>query len=120
MHEIQSRSQGGAELQEQLRRTMEMLRSSGTPASPDLELLDQLYRPAFEHECVPRDENNFDEHNVYRIQIGEVVARYVEDSHAIFLTVEGNLPPSILDQLVADLQGKLTRLENTEFMVRTW
>ena len=68
----------------------------------------------------PHDENNFDDHNVYRIQIGDVVARYVEDSHSIVLTVEGNLPPSTLDQLVADLQGKLTRLENTEFIVRRW
>jgi hypothetical protein len=117
---IQSRSQHGAKLQESLRRTQELIRSSGAPSLPDLELLDQVYRPAIDHKPMPRDEDNFKEHSVYRIQIGDVVARYVEDSHAIVLTVEGNLPPSTLDQLVADLQGKLTRLENTEFVVRHW
>jgi hypothetical protein len=120
MREIQARSQGPVELQESLRRTLELLKSTGSPSSPDWELMDQLYRPAVEHEYVPRDEHNFDEHNVYRIKIGDVIARYVEDSHAIVLTVEGSLPPATLDQLATDLQGKLTRLEEAEFVFRRW
>lgn len=120
MREIQSRMQGNPELQDRLRQTLELLHGSGLPCSPDLAILDRLYRPAIEHQCVPRDEENFDEHNVYRIQIENVVARYVEDAHAIVLTVEGSLPPATLDALVADLQDKLTRLENAEFVVRRW
>ena len=119
MRAVQSQMDS-AEPQESFRRSLELMQQAGLPAEVDPQLLDRLYRPEIEHEFVPRDEQNFEEHNVYRICIDGVTVRYVEDSHAIVLTVEGSLPPSVLDVLVADLRGKLSRLESAKFDVRKW
>jgi hypothetical protein len=101
-------------------RELQLASIAELPFAPDPQLLDQLYRPAIDHKLVPREEHNFEEHNVYRIEIDGVAVRYVEDSQAIVLTVEGSLPTSILDCLVADVQDKLSRLENAAFTVRRW
>jgi hypothetical protein len=118
MRRIQSQSDFTAEVEESIRNTMELIQSAGLPPMADPGLLHRLYRPEVDHELVPRDENDFEEHSVHRIRIDDVVVRYVEDSHAVVLTVEGSLPPSLLNFLVADLRGTLSRLESAEFMVR--
>jgi hypothetical protein len=120
MRDVRSHSLGNADLEETFRQTMDLLSNQTAHCASDEQLVEQLYRPAVEHELIPRDETNFEEHNVYRVRIDRVVARYVEESHAIVLTVEGTLPPSTLDVLVGDLQAKLTRLENADVIVRRW
>lgn len=90
------------------------------PVQPAPELLDQLYRPDVAHTVIPPVPGNLDELHVFRIQIDGIVVRYVEDPHAVTLTVEGQLPAATLERLVADLEDKLTRLEDAPFLVRRW
>lgn len=97
---------------------MESLNAEREELAPAPELLARLYRPQMDHEVVQRDEENTDEYNVHRIVIGGVVVRYVEDSQAVTLTVEGELPPAVLDRLVGDLRDKLNRLENASYLAR--
>ena len=82
---------------------------------PDLSLFEMLYQPAIQHEHVP---DVADEFGVRRIRVGGIVVRYVEQPHAVQMIVEGDLEMSIVDTLVADLQGKLARIENTAYVVR--
>jgi hypothetical protein len=94
-----------------------MIRTEGQSFGGDPQVLDRLYQPDVPHEVIaPADP--FEEHNVHRIRINDVVVRYVEDLNDVVLTVEGSLPAAILDRLVADLQGKLTAIEGTEMTVR--
>jgi len=82
---------------------------------PDLALFGTLYQPAIPHERLP---DVADELGVRRIIIDGTVVRYVEQPHALQMIVEGDLEMSIVDTLVADLQGKLARIENTAYVVR--
>jgi len=41
------------------------------------------------------------------------VVRYVDDGRSIQVTVEGELPPSIMETIVGDVRKKLEVLENT-------
>jgi hypothetical protein len=95
------------ELQEQTERLRQEL-----GIAPDLDLFSKLYVPDISHEVVPQLEN---EYRVFRIKMNGVVVRYVQDSHAIQMTVEGLLPQDIVNALASDLQKKLTALENTRY-----
>ena len=88
---------------------------SAIGATPDFALARNLYRPAVDHEVLPQAE---DEYNVFRVKVGGVVIRYVEDSSTVWLTVEGNLPTTTIDNLVSELRMKLGRLENTAYESR--
>jgi hypothetical protein len=83
-------------------------RELGCP--PDLAIFQLLYLPDVPHEAMPGVEKEF---NVHRITIDGVIVRYMERSDSILLTVEGDLPGSIVDTLRADLCRKLSALENT-------
>ena len=76
---------------------------------PDLKVLARLYWPEVAHEEMPKAEGEL---GVYRIRIGEVIVRYVEDMHCIQMTVEGDLPQATIDALVSDLRAKMAALEN--------
>ena len=80
--------------------------------APDLDLAAKLYRPELSHEEVPKVEV---EHNVFRIRIDGIVVRYVEEMHAIQMTVEGNLPQASVQVLESDLLTKLSALENAPY-----
>ena len=82
---------------------------------PDLALFEMLYQPAIPHELVA---DVSDEFGVRRIRVRGIVVRYVEQPHAVQMIVEGDLEMSIVDTLVADLQGKLARIENNAYVVR--
>jgi hypothetical protein len=81
--------------------------------APDVELFGALYTPSIPHEQIPDVE-----FGVRRIRVDGTVVRYVEQPHAIQMIVEGDLPSLVVDLLVADLQGKLARIENTAYVVR--
>ncbi|HEX7645076.1 MAG TPA: hypothetical protein VF472_22980 [Burkholderiaceae bacterium] len=83
---------------------------------PDLALLSSLYAPDVATQVLGEDE---DRHSVYRIRIGEIVVRYVEDHFTIQVTVEGDLPDQVVKQLQVDLVSKLSALEQTQFICRT-
>lgn len=92
----------------------ELVAVFGSP--PDLALLEHLYRPdGVTHVPLPKGP---DEHNVHRIQISDTVVRYVEDSHTVQMTVEGQLPESVLEQLLTDLERKLATLERCPYVGR--
>jgi hypothetical protein len=76
---------------------------------PDLAVFARLYRPDVAHEQLSKAEG---EHEVYRIRVGGVIVRYVEDMHCIQMTVEGDLPQATINALAADLRAKMAALEN--------
>lgn len=77
--------------------------------TPDLELYDALYSPPVPHEELPRDEEQVPK--VVRRVVGGVVVRYVEESWAIRLVIEGSLPGTTVRAVVDDLREKLETLE---------
>ena len=79
-------------------------------ATPNIELFERLYRPPLAHEVIPGNEN---EYGVHRIRNGGVIIRYVQNSHCIQITVEGDLPKPTLELLTLDLLDKLSKLENS-------
>jgi hypothetical protein len=84
---------------------------------PDFELVDRLYRPDTPHQPI---EDREGEYGVKRIQFDGVVVRYVEDSWAIQITVEGTLPEETINAVAEDLRGKLAALENADCEVVKW
>ena len=77
---------------------------------PDLKLFETLYKPDLATEII---EPNEDEYNIHRIRVGDVVVRYVEDLHSITITIEGELPPDVVEQLKNDVMRKFAALECT-------
>ena len=77
---------------------------------PRLDVIHTLYSPGLADEVFPESE---DEHNVYRIRVGDVVVRYVEDSFVIQVTVEGELAAETVQELKTDLIDKFGLLEQT-------
>lgn len=118
MRDMLSQGAWGAEVVDTMQGSLNVLDAPAIPLDTAAPLLERLYRPAIAHDVVPRDEDNFDEHNVYRIKVDDVIARYVEDSHSVVLTVEGELPPATLDRLVSDLRTKLSQLEGSKYLAR--
>lgn len=82
---------------------------------PDLELFSQLFQPQLDFDEMPKLD---DEYGVERIRIDGVVIRYVRDSRSIQMTVEGELPRTILETLTRDLTKKFSKLENAECVLR--
>jgi hypothetical protein len=75
---------------------------------PDLDLYEKLYAPPVPHEKIPDKEDEF---RVRRINVNGVVVRYNEDSWAVVVTIEGDLPTSTTDTIVSDFVNKLSALE---------
>lgn len=84
-------------------------------AAPDIELFGTLYRPSIPHEPLP---DVADEFGVRRIDVDGTVIRYIEQPHAVQMIVEGELPSTVVDALVADLRDTLARIERTNYVVR--
>ena len=85
-------------------------------AIPDLTLFETLYAPPVATEIIGKDEDEF---RVYRIRVDDVIVRYVDDSYTIKVTVEGELPESLVEQLKKDITDKLAALEQTNIVCRT-
>lgn len=82
---------------------------------PRLDEITSLYQPDVADEVLPEDD---DEYGTYRIRLGDVVVRYVEDNFDIRVTVEGTLPDETVQQLKSNLIRKLARLERTSMKCR--
>jgi hypothetical protein len=85
---------------------------------PDLKLLETLYTPDVATEIVTKSPDD-EEYGVHRIRVGNVIVRYVEDSHNIQMTVEGELPSDIVEQLRNDLLQKFAALEGVPIVCQT-
>jgi hypothetical protein len=77
---------------------------------PRLDLIPSLYRPSIPHDLLPAIE---DEYRVHRIRVDGVVVRYVEDSSTVQVTVEGELPAEVVEQIRQELTGALETLEQS-------
>lgn len=77
--------------------------------------LDSLYCPSIEHRKIEPSEN---EYNVYRVQIGDVVVRFVEETGPIRMIIEGHLPVDVETGLVAELQQKLGAIEGSSYLAK--
>src|SRR5262249_54107149 len=75
---------------------------------PPLDLIPPLYTPPVPHEPLPASEDDF---RVHRIRVDGTVVRYVEESHTVQVTVEGELAPETVRQLRQDLRRKLQSIE---------
>jgi hypothetical protein len=84
---------------------------------PNLNLLETLYAPEIATEIITKkfsEDDDDDEYNVHRIRIGDIIVRYVEDMGGIKVTVEGELPQEIVEQLKNDLIKKFAALERAK------
>lgn len=81
---------------------------------PDMEAFNGLYRPPVNHATIEPDPENDDEWKAKRIQVDDVCVRYTDEMEYLTVTVEGQLPASVIDSIANDLQEKLSRVENTE------
>jgi len=83
---------------------------------PDLKLLETLYKPNVATEII--EKNDDDECGVYRIRVGDVIVRYVEDIRDIIVTIEGELPSDIVERLKKDVMEKFAALEGVPIICR--
>lgn len=77
---------------------------------PRMDLLPQLYRPPVDHEVLPQLE---DDYGVYRIRVGGVVIRFVEDMYLIQATFEGEVQADVVESVRAHVCRSLELLERT-------
>jgi hypothetical protein len=96
----------------------EIAESSGVNAlereigrAPDMELFARRFRPSIPHLVLPEREG---EHEVYRNEVAGVVVRYVNDGRSVQMTVEGELPAPVVEQLARELQAAMAGLENAD------
>ncbi|HTH46414.1 MAG TPA: hypothetical protein VMB21_02785 [Candidatus Limnocylindria bacterium] len=82
---------------------------------PDLDLLETLFQPPISHESIAQAEN---EHRVFRIKIGGIVVRYVNDGYSIQVTIEGDLDQPSIDAVTSDLVRKMSALENVSCVLK--
>jgi hypothetical protein len=75
-----------------------------------MDLLPQLYRPPVDHEVLPQLD---DEYGVFRIHVGGVVVRFVEDTRCIQITVEGEVQADVVESVRAHVCKSLELLERT-------
>jgi len=78
---------------------------------PDLNLFESLYEPPLGFAALSDLEA---EYGVKRIRLDGVIVRYVQDSHSIQVTIEGELSQQTLDVIINDLTDKFARLEKAE------
>jgi hypothetical protein len=108
---VWSRSVGS---EKELREQLEQLEGE-LGIRPNLDLVESLFRPPIPHDLIAQAE---DEYNVFRIRIGGVVIRYVIEMHSIQVTLEGDLDQPSVDAVTSDLVGKMSALENANFVLK--
>ena len=101
------------EHQEREDETEARLRSEGLTV--DKELLDSLFIPPVPHEPLERSEEDW---KCHRFAVEGVTVRYKEDEWNIQLTVEGELPEAVVDQLAGALLARLEKLQGAPCVVR--
>lgn len=85
---------------------------------PDMDAFNNLYTPLVEHTPIERDPENEDDWRANRIMIDGVCVRYNDDTEHLSVTVEGDLPKTIVESFAADLKSKLALIENTGCQIK--
>jgi len=80
-------------------------------ALPDLKLYETLYTPDVATAVIVPDDSDDAEYGVHRIRVGDVIVRYVKTMREVNVTIEGELPPDIVEQLRKDITEKFAALE---------
>jgi hypothetical protein len=83
--------------------------------SKEPEVLAALYQPPVKFEEIPSEE-----HDVYRLKIGEVVIRYNEKGDHVVITIEGEVSTGIVEVLEKDLKEKLAKVLGCEIKTRIY
>lgn len=78
-----------------------------------VDLLDRLYEPLVPHEVVM--ENPWNDRT--RFVIDGVSSHFTEEMYGVMLTVEGELPPEVMEPYVAMVRQRLTQLEDSAYRV---
>ena len=78
----------------------------------NFQAIKDLYVFDFNHESMIEDE---EEYNLYYITVNGVRIRFLECSRCLQVTIEGELPPTILAALRTELLAKLEALEQTNW-----
>ena len=84
---------------------------------PDLQIIETLYVPDVATEIIAKNPDD-EEYNIHRVRVGDVIVRYVENCFNISVTVEGELPPDIVEQLRDDVMRKFAALEGVPITCR--
>lgn len=82
---------------------------------PDFAVHAARYAPPVAHTQLPEDEERW---NFTRVSVDGVTVRYVEESHDVRVTIEGELPEATIAAIVEDARGKLEALERTPYVAR--
>lgn len=81
---------------------------------PDLELFKKRYFPPVKHTALPADEDDF---RIHRFMIDDVSLKYVENSHAVYATVEGKLPEKTVSKIMNAGCQNLSSLEGVPYKI---
>ncbi len=81
---------------------------------PDFSLFNELYRPPISHILLPDEEDDF---IIHRIDVNGTEVRYTENIDHVSVCVEGELPESTITLLKNDVKDKLSKLENTQYII---
>lgn len=71
-----------------------------------------------DHAPVAQDPEKEDDWNAKRVLINDVCVRYVDDMEHLSVTIEGELPPSLVQSLATDIQSKLALMENSSCRIK--
>lgn len=82
---------------------------------PDLDLVEQLFRPSIAHELLPDGDDSY---NTTRITVEGVVIRLVDNGDSLHMTVEGDLPEPTVDAIAEELRAKYSELERVTCVVK--
>jgi hypothetical protein len=82
--------------------------------------LARLYSPSVPHDPVPDSEDFGDEYrfNTRRLRVQGVIVRYLEEHSYIMMTVEGDLPPAVVDCLSENLRAALEKIQRVPCEVK--
>ena len=85
---------------------------------PNMDAFNALYNPPVIHSTVQRDPEEEGDWRAMRILVDDVCVRYTDDMEHLTVTVEGELPASVIESISSDLRNKLELVENIECRVK--
>lgn len=85
---------------------------------PNMDAFNRLYNPPVNHSTVERNADEEGDWRTNRILVDDVCVRYTDDTQHLTVTVEGEMPASVIESIACDLQEKLALVENIECRVK--
>lgn len=85
---------------------------------PNMDAFNGLYHPPIDHSMVERNPDDDSDWRAIRVLVGDVCVRYNDDMEFLMVTVEGELPASVIESIAGDVQRKLSLVENIECRIK--